>query len=587
MYLNKLSPLLQIALNYESLLTPTLRSQFTDLETGEWEVILQHMGNIEGIASKVQMRYYVLNRYFAQIFINKQEVSILSDLGEVVYLSLPRRMEYIDIGLSSVCANNTLNPSFGFEVSGSGILLGVIDSGINYSHRDFRRLDGTTRIRYLWDQTIQGEPPNGFPNGTEYTEAEINEALQNEDRAMQLEVVPSQDILGHGTALAGIAGGNGAASRGNNRGIAPECEFVIVKMGKSEVNQQPRDIDVMQGITYVLEKAQEMDLPVVILIGVGENLTAHNGSSTLEIYIDQMHYTERSNFVVGVGNEGNRSSHTYDQVQDGETQSVQLLIEGDKRNYACSLWRSFSDEISIVLVTPTGERTESLSILTPNRAYLFGNTAVMINFTDSTVNKGLQEIFILFQDQSEVGISNGIWTLEITGDKVLRGDYNIWGSIVINPENRTGFLNAKSEGTLTSPATSRGVTSVAAFNGRTMQLAPFSGRGFVGEEVIPDLAAPGVSVTVPSGEGESEYTQISGTSAASAFVAGAYLVMLQYGIIKLANENLYGDALKIYLLRNTRRPSSYEPYPNISWGYGMLCIEAALNNMREVANSTV
>ena len=120
-----------------------------------------------------------------------------------------------------------------------------------------------------------------------------------------------------------------------------------------------------------------------------------------------------------------------------------------------------------------------------------------------------------------------------------------------------------------------------------MQLAGFSGRGYTLDgRVKPELVAPGVNVTVPSSREGELYTVMSGTSVAAAFVAGAYILMQAYGIVQLGNIGLYGDALETYLIRNAKRPTANGPYPNKSWGYGILCVEAALNNMREVANNT-
>lgn len=169
----------------------------------------------------------------------------------------------------------------------------------------------------------------------------------------------------------------------------------------------------------------------------------------------------------------------------------------------------------------------------------------------------------------------------------MQGDYHIWGSIVREYTNNTRFLEATIETTLTCPADSRGLTGVGAYNGNTIQLAAFSGRGYtVDGRIRPHLVAPGINVTVPSVRNGEIYTVATGTSIAAAFVAGAYILMQAYGLVQLGNPGLYGDTLEVYLIRNARRPMLNGPYPNNSWGFGMLCLEAALNNMREVANQT-
>lgn len=585
---NKIHPQLQLALRYERLLTPEFKSTFIISEQQEiWELVMRYTGDLSEIERQYNLQAYDLQGGFAQVFIQKIGILNLSNSAQVIFLSLPTNYEYIDIGLGKVCAGTISNPNSAFYVTGEGVLLAVIDSGIDYAHPDFIDDQGRSRITYLWDQTLEGTPPEGFSNGVVFTREQINEALSKSTKEEQLEVVPSQDSIGHGTALAGIAAGNGRGSVGrSNKGIAIACDLIIVKLGVKD-NQRPRDIEVMQGIHYAIEKAVELKMPLVILVGCGNNLTGHNGTSPLELYMEARSENWICNMVVGTGNEGNRGSHTSGQVQEGQSQNTQLVIEGGLTSYACCIWKHFSDEMSLVIQAPNGEKTDVLSLLTVNRAYLFDQTAVLINFSEPVTNGGQQEIYILFQGQGGASINTGIWNLLLSGDSILQGQYHIWGSIVTQITNLTRFLNPDLNITLTSPATTQKVTSVAAYNGTTMQIAPFSGRGFtIDQKVKPDITAPGVSITVPSSTEGTLYTTLSGTSAASAFIAGAYVIMMAYGILQLGNVNLYGETLKIYLLRMANRPSINAPYPNNRWGYGILCLEAALNNMKEIADTS-
>lgn len=585
---NKINPQLQLALRYEQLLTNEFKSLFVQSEQqGIWEIVMQYTGDLEEIKSQYNMTAYDLKGGFAQVFIQKIRILDLSNSPQVVFLSLPSRYEYIDIGLGAVCASNVSNPNSNSYVTGAGIILAVIDSGINYAHPDFISDNGQSRILYLWDQTLTGTPPEGFSSGVVFTREQINEALGKDTLEERLAIVPSQDFIGHGTALAGIAAGNGRGSSGrSNRGVAVECDLIIVKLGVKD-NNHPRDVEIMQGIDYALERAIELARPLVILVGSGNNVTGHNGTAPLEIYMNERSSSWLCNMVVGTGNQGNRGSHSSGILQQSTSETIQLLIEGEITNYACSIWKQFSDDISLVIESPSGEKTDVLSMLTVNRAYLFGETAVLTNFSAPIINAGQQEIFILLQGQGGGSINRGIWTLTLSGDSILEGGFNIWGTIITDTDNLTRFLNTDLALTLTSPSTAQKITSVAAFNGSTGQLAPFSGRGFTNDQrVKPDIAAPGVNITVPSATETELYTTLSGTSAASAFVAGAYVVMLAYGILQLGNVNLYGETLKIYLLKQASRPSSYAPYPNNSWGYGRMCLEAALLNMKETADES-
>lgn len=585
MYISKMSARLQLALRYETLLTPETKSLFTTPIVNRWQLILQYTDDLSEIEEQLNMTVTTLSSQFADITIDKQNIGELSNYPNIIFISLPSPMSYIDIGLGQVCASNIGSPFGRFNVKGQGILLGVVDSGIDYSHPDFIKSDGTTRIRYLWDQTIEGAPPEGFNKGTEYTSEEINTALRQNTKEEQLEVVPSQDILGHGTAITGVAGGNGRGSNGQNVGIAPECDLIIVKIGKAGTDGRiPRDLDVMLGISYVMEKSNLLNIPISVLLGVGDNLTGHDGSAPLEQLISDMSYKGRCNFSVGTGNQGDRGTHTSGRLIEEQDKVIQLLIEGEKPNYAIFIWKQFIDEIELTIRSPQGEVTESIGLLTTNRAYLFGNTALLVNFAERTTNILRQQIFIWFQGQNGLMINNGIWTITLRGIRVLTGEYNIWSQIT---EDVSRFLNEVVEKSLTSPSTTQRITSVGAFNGSTFQLAAFSGRGYTRTgEVKPDIMAPGVNVPVPSIQEGTLYETRSGTSVAAAFVAGAYVLMMSYGLIQLNEQYFYGEQLKIYLLRNARRVSNYGPYPNNTWGYGTLCIEAALNEMLEVSTNS-
>ncbi|MEE1073046.1 MAG: S8 family serine peptidase [Cellulosilyticum sp.] len=595
MIANKMSPLLQLALRYENLLTEDLKASFiVDSNQNLWEVVIDYIGDLnELIRDYTLVAAYNLRGGFAQIIINKNNVGDLSNAPNVLTLSLPVRLSYIDIGLGEICAGNITGDNSVISATGEGVLLAVIDSGIRYNHPDFITDKGTSRILYLWDQSIKTNGTNetviNRNSGVVYTNEQINEALGYTEEADQLAIVPSQDTLGHGTALAGIAAGNGRGSQNRqNRGVAPECELIIVKVGREDT-AYPRDVEIMQGIDFAIEKAIELRKPLTILLGVGSNLAGHNGTTSLEFYINRRYNNWLLNFVVGTGNQGNQNAHASGKLEEGQSQTIQISAEAPNlKEYGCCIWKRFSDEISLLIQTPTGEETDVLNLLTPNRAYLFDEIAVLINYSAPINSIDDQEIYILFQAQGETTLGSGLWKLTLTGTQILEGNYNVWGSIVPNIEgNSIKFLNPDINQTLTTPATAYVITSVGAYNSDIRQVAAFSGRGYTADgRIAPDLVAPGVTVTVPSISNDNLYSTMSGTSVAAAFVAGAYVVMMGYGLYTLNNLNYYGEELRILLLKNARRLTSYAPYPNNIWGYGLMCIEAALINMREIDNQS-
>jgi subtilisin family serine protease len=581
---NKINPQVQLALRYENLFAPAVRAQFVvDSATNTWELIVEYVNDMNQIQQALDLSVYYLNNNFAIVTIRREDIGPLTDHPNVVFISFSVEMSYISVSLTQICATNVSNPKGVYNLTGSGTLIGIIDTGIDYMHPDFIGDNQQTRISFIWDQTIAGGPPAGFPLGTEYTAEQINTALAQPTREAQLQVVPTQDQIGHGTAMAGIAAGNGRGGNGQYVGVAPECQLVIVKIGpEGGTSASPTSKDIMIGIKYVLEKGLQENKPVSLLLGVGSNIAAHDGRSVLERYIDQMSAVWKSNFVVGTGNQANKGSHASDRVNNNESQVVQFFIDKNLVAYQCSIWKQFVDQIEIVVESPQGEQTESLGILTPNRAFIFGNTVVMVNFSLASINSTRQEIFIWLQAITEEGIDQGIWTLILRGIDILDGAYNIWGSIIEDVNNQTRFLAEEPNVTLTIPSTTYRITSVAAFNGPSSQIAPFSGRGYttIGE-IKPDITAPGVNVMTASIRPESLYESVSGTSASAAFVAGAYAILLQYSIVLLGEQYIYGESLKLYMLRNAKRLPVHAPYPNNQWGYGVLCIEQILNNMAE------
>ena len=583
MFTNKLDPQVQLALRYQQLFNPITLERFTvDGDPNRWEVIAEYVEEISDIQLVMNIEIFYLNNSFAIIRINREDVLTLARYPNIAYISFPQEMSYMNIALNQICAANIATPVGPYNLAGRGVLIAVIDTGINYAHPDFIRDDLTSRIRFIWDQTIIGTPPAGFETGTEYTQEQITLAIREPTREAQLIIVPSQDDLGHGTAMAGIAAGNGRGSNRQNLGVAPECELIIVKIGREGgTSARPTDKEVMLGIKYVLNKAREENKPISILLGVGYSLDAHNGEAILERYIDQMSDVWRSNFVVGTGNQANKGSHVSGALNPNETQVVQFFIDRGQITYACSIWKQFVDVIEIVVESPRGEQTESLSLFTPNRAFIFGNTLLMVNFSLANIGGTRQEIFIWLQADG-AAIDSGVWTILLRGVDILEGDYNIWGSIVEDVNSQTRFLEEDPNITLTIPATSRRITSVAAFNSVTLQIAAFSGRGYTAlDEIKPDITAPGVNIITTSIREETLYEVVTGTSAAAAFVAGAYAVLMEYAILQLGEQYLYGQSLKVYMLRTARRPITHAPYPNILWGYGILCVEQTLNSMRD------
>lgn len=542
-----------------------------------WEVVVKYNGDIERVARSEGGYAQLINNQFAALVLPKERIRNLLNYTEIEYIEIPKNMLYAQTSMSASCITTVQNNP-PYQLKGKGVLLAIIDSGINYFHPDFRNEDGTTRIEYLWDQSIPGDPPQGFLSGTQYTRAQINEALRAPSQAAGLTIVPSRDTVGHGTHVAGIAGGNGRGSNGRIIGAAPEADFLIVKLGQADYGGFVRNVEIMLAIRYVLEKAQELLKPVVINISIGMTNGSHDGNALIEQYMDDAATVWKNNIVVGMGNEGNARNHTSGRVENNKRKSFQFQISDDMKWYNLSLWHNNIDEMAIEISDPSGRSTPIIYYAMGATVYTLGETQVYTSFAGPSPLSGDIE-FALFL-VSDTAITSGPWTVIVYGEEIVDGRFDVWGPTTEEGGRNNYFLSPVTETTLTTPSTARLITSVGAYNHSTGQIAPFSGRGFGrnNEIIKPDLVAPGVEISAAS-HTNSGYRTMSGTSMATPHVTGGIALMMQWGIVERNNPFLYGENLKTYLLRGATREETID-YPSPIWGYGKMCINRSLDLLR-------
>lgn len=551
-----------------------------DVETN-WQIVVKYNGDIERVAAEQGGVAQLLSNQYAVLTIPPENINNLLLYTQVEYMETPKRMVYnVQASMQESCIRQVqVNPPY--QLRGEGVLLAIIDSGINYAHPDFRNADGTTRITSIWDQSIAGNPPVGYVIGTEYTREQINEALAMPTRAQQLEIVPSVDTIGHGTHVASIAGGNGRGSQGRNVGAAPASEFIIVKLGRPGFEAFVRNVEIMLGVRYVIEKAIQLNRPVAINISVGMNEGPHDGNALIEQYLDDATTLWRTNIIVGTGNEGEGRNHTQGILEQGGIASFQFQIGPNAFLYNLSVWKSFIDEFQFEVIDPSGNRTPRILYAQGPVQYNLGGTRVYATFAGPSPLNGDEEFAIFLLPAPNQAITSGIWTVVIYGTNVIDGRYNAWGPTTEVVGQNSFMLSPSPQTTLTTPSTARLVISVGAYNSITQQIATFSGRGFGRNESVikPDLVAPGVSITAASFTGAG-YRVLSGTSMAAPHVTGGVALLMEWGIVKRNNIFLYGENLKTYLLRGARRDIPGVQYPDPSWGYGKLCVEQSLNILR-------
>lgn len=559
------------------------REKSLELEVGyqpldqEWDLIIKYSGNLEAVR-EIASSVTKLSNEYAILTVPESRIEQLTRVPQIEYIEKPKRLFFEAAnGKRASCILPV--QAAPLKLYGKGILTAVIDSGIDYSHPDFRNTDGSTRIRALWDQSIAGNPPEGYFLGTEYTQDQINAALQEPTKVRQEQVVPSRDVSGHGTSVAAIAAGNGRGSVGGiYAGVAPESELLIVKLGNPRREGFPRTTELMQGVDYVLRKALEYRMPVAINISFGNTYGSHEGTSLLERYLDDMSNYWKSVICVGSGNEGTSAGHTSGMLKEREEQRVELGVQQREPALNVQLWKSYVDEVDISVIGPSGVRVGPISERFGTQRFRIGGTEILLYYGKPSPYQTNQEIYFDFIPTGSY-IDSGVWQIVLTPRKVVTGIYQMWlpSQSVLN--QGTAFLNPVSSDTLTIPSTASRVVTVGAYDARSFSYADFSGRGALEKNAEmwvqkPDLAAPGVRVTTAKAGGG--YGEYSGTSFAVPFVTGSAALLMEWGIIRGNDPYLYGEKVKAYLRRGARHLPGYERWPNNQLGYGVLCVESSL-----------
>lgn len=540
-------------------------------ETRLWEVIVKYSGAEEGLSGDGISVVPLLGGY-AVVTLPESELDAFSGRTQVEFVEKPKRLYFAAAqGKRASCISSV---QIGREgLSGEGILVGAADSGIDYFHPDFRNEDGTTRILKLWDQTVPGNPPKGYTTGSEYTEDKINEALSlSETKGRRL--VPVEDISGHGTAVLGIAAGNGRASKGENRGVAYKSGIIAVKLGVPREDSFPRTTELIQAVDYLVRQSLEMGMPMAINLSFGNNYGSHKGDSLLETYLDSVSNMGRLCICTGTGNNGNQALHTGGRIRTGETQEIELGVSPYEAALNIQLWKHYEDGMDIYLENPSGMRIGPLYENLGAQRYRAGDTELLIYYGKPGPYFVTQEIYVDFIPTGDY-VDSGVWKIILRGKDIKSGEYFFWlpGGNVLNP--LTAFYLPRAEGTLTIPSTAKRLISVGAYNSRNDVYADFSGRGSAllpyGK---PDFVAPGVDITAPRPGGG--YGSFTGTSFAAPFAAGACALLMEWGIVKGNDPFLYGEKVKAYLRRGARRLPGYEEFPNETVGWGALCVRGSI-----------
>lgn len=527
-----------------------------------------------------------IGREFAVIHTLKSNAEPLS-FSRYPYSSIPKLFGLLD---TTVVESSGILPVFdqpALRADGSGVILGLIDTGIDYTNPLFRNPDGSSRILCIWDQSIDtGQmPPEiaGFQPfyGTVYEQEQLNEALNAEDPFL---VVPSRDTDGHGTFMAGVAAGNRIDRPVPFSGAAPMASLAVVKLKPAK--QYLRDFflvhtedpvfqenDIMAAVSYLLSVANLYQLPLVIYLGVGTNQGSHEGNSPLGQQLANLNGYLGLAIVAGAGNEMGYHHHFLgNMTPEQEFEDVELRVGADETGFCMEMWSRQPELYTVGIVSPSGEVINRISLSLGTETVIhfrLDSTVLTVSYQNFEIGSGNQLIFLRFENPS-----SGIWRIRVYPTLFLTGRFHVWLPMHGFLSDNTIFLRPDPNNTTMDPGNADMPLTVAAYNHGNNSIYIHSSRGYTPSgRIKPDLAAPGVDVQGPdvgsSAENRIRFTRRSGSSVAAAVAAGAIADIFTWGITNGNRIDLSNTSVSSMLIRGADRNPALS-YPNPIWGYGTL-----------------
>lgn len=508
-------------------------------------------------------------------------------IEEYWYNSIPQCYALLDMDALNAAGILTVQNYPTLQLMGEHIMIGFLDTGIDYTNEVFRKIDGTTRIVGIWDQTVQsGAIPEGLDYGSEYTEELLNEALRSED---PLSVVPSMDENGHGTYVASVAAG-GANVENHFLGAAPEAEIGVVKLKPAKdflkdfyaIRREAlcyQENDIMLGMRYLNQLAKKKNLPLVICLPLGTNFGGHNGTSLLSAVTEAYSYTANRCVVVGTGNEAAERHHYFGSFRDRrDAKEAEIRVGEGIDGFVAEVWSTIPNVVTVSVTSPSGEHTGEVTLSQGYQyhfIFTFERTELTVEYRLLLENNDSQLIFMRFDKPV-----SGVWKIRVAPVQMSEGEFHIWLPVQEFLGGDVYFLQADPDTTLTEPGTGRGVMTVAYYNGIDNGVDINSGRGYTRDmRIKPDYAAPGISVTGAGLHGR--FVARSGSSAATGIAAGAAALLMGWILEQPGAQEVSASQIRNIIILGTNQ-KVLGNYPNREWGYGTLDVFSSLDRLRQI-----
>jgi subtilisin family serine protease len=540
------------------------------------DLLITYSGD-ESVFQKFQdATVHIINFFNAVVHVPVQQITnnIIVEQG---YSAMPTLFGLISQASLEASGILRLRNMPNFNLRGQGVLIGIVDSGIDYTNPVFKNADNTTKIVSIWDQTIFSDNyPDHTYYGTEYTREQINEALQNEN---PLSVVPTTDEVGHGTMLAGIAAGNEVPESGFF-GVAPDAELVVVKLKPAK--QYLRDFffipenvpcyqenDILFALEYLQTIAINQNRPIAICIALGSSQGAHDGRGTLSSTLSLLAESPGIAVIVAGGNEGNARRH-YSGIIEATigTNLVELNVGANVPGFSMELWGDTPGVYSIDIQSPSGEYVPRIvPRLDESReiSFIFEETVIYLDYQTIESQSGDELILMRFRKPAP-----GIWRFNVYGRGDISTGFNIWLPMEDFITEDTFFVRSDPYITILTLGNARVPITVTAYNVEDDSLYLDASRGYSRIGTIkPEIAAPGVSMIGPTTN--LDFAEFTGTSPASAHTAGIAAMLLEWAIVRGNLPEMNTLDMKVFITRGARRDLELQ-YPNRDWGYGILDI---------------
>lgn len=518
---------------------------------------------------------------FVPLYVNVRDLEeVYRELGGH-YTLFPTILSPVDdranraAGIASVLEH----PYLGLD--GRGVVIGIVDTGIDYTKDCFTYEDGSTKILSIWDQTGKGARRDSLYYGAEYSKEDIEKALASEN---PYEIVPQRDEDGHGTFLASVAAGRKTDSY---CGSAPGASLVVVKLRRAHgyfvdslllPPDKPnyfQNADVMLGVQYIIDVAEAQKAPVVICLGLGSNDTGHDGYSLFEEYISYLSQRAGYCVVTAAGNESRASHHCEGTLfRTGFTDVIGIRVDEalGRTSFSVNIYGAAYDKISVGITSPTGEvvgRVPFQTEVLTKETLLFDKTQLTVSYF-----RGVNTVIrIGFR-----GAIPGLWEVNLYGDFIIAGEYHAWLPMSYQVDSGVTFVDASPEFTIVYPGNGMRSITCGAFDMEDSSIySPSSWGPTRLPRIAPDFVAPGVKV---GGYYPWGYGTMTGTSVAAAVTAGGAALLMEWGIVEGNLPSMDGDLVRVTLIGGAE-PWGDRLYPNVQWGYGKLSLMGSFLSMGE------